>query len=123
MSRIFFAFLLFFQAYENLSAMSLQCEYSARDTMHMCFENVKNGNLNAAYSFFVGAISDKNDDPGYYPILKAIGESNISDFNLSDMWNEYGITDYARDAFLQIPMETLKKSLQSIINGQGQKAN
>jgi hypothetical protein len=39
------------------------------------------------------------------------------------MWNEYGITDYARDAFLQIPMETLKKSLQSIINGQGQQAN
>ncbi len=71
---------------------------TARENMTMCFQNVKDGHLNKAYSLFVIAISDNNDDPGYYPILSKIAEK-IPNSNVPEMWNEYGITDYARDVF------------------------
>ena len=59
---------------------------TARENMTMCFQNVKDGHLNKAYSLFVIAISDNNDDPGYYPILSKIAEK-IHNSNVPEMWN------------------------------------
>ena len=91
-------------------------DVSARDKMYVCFQNVKKGKLHDAYSLFVSAISDKDDDPGYYPELSNIGKLCLPEADFEEMWNEYGITDYARGVFFKVPEDTLEWSLQAVVN-------
>lgn len=87
---------------------------SVRELVSRSFDNVMSGNEEEGYRLFVEAISDRNDDPGCYPILRDV-VSSMQGIDLIAMWNEYGITDYAREVFLDIPKNDLLIKLKNML--------